>query len=202
MTRAPLTVVGIGGSTRPGSTTERVLRAVLREAERLGAHTVCLSGPDLALPHYTPEPTGEPARRRMVELMGSADGLVLAAPAYHGTMSGLIKNVLDHAEDLRTRPEPYFSGRPVGCLTTARGAQGAVSALASLRATVHALRGWPTPLGVGVDTSRTAFDASGACTDPHVRGRLETTARHVVEFARARREHVPPAEREYAPAWA
>jgi len=186
VTLAHLTIAGIGGSTRPGSSTEQALRAALRQIERLGARTVCLTGDDLDLPHYTPDDTGHPGRRRLVELMASADGLVIATPAYHGGMSGLVKNALDHAEDLRLRPEPYFSSRPVGCLATAYGAQGAASALASLRATVHALRGWPTPLGVAVDSSRVRFGPSGACQDPHIQSHLEIMARHVTEFAATR----------------
>ncbi|TWV33801.1 NAD(P)H-dependent oxidoreductase [Streptomyces misionensis] len=186
MTLDHVTIVGIGGSTRPGSSTEQALRAALKEIERLGARTVCLSGHDLDLPHYTPDDTGHPRRRRLVDLMASADGLVIATPAYHGGMSGLVKNALDHAEDLRRRPQPYFSARPVGCLATAYGAQGAASALASLRATVHALRGWPTPLGVAVDSSRVRFGPAGACQDPHTQSHLEIMARHITEFAGVR----------------
>ncbi|ANP53150.1 FMN reductase [Streptomyces griseochromogenes] len=199
MTRVPLTIVGVGGSTRQGSSTERALRAALRGAGQLGARTVCLTGPGLALPHYAPEHTGDPLRRRLVELMGSADGLVIAAHACHGTLSGLRKNVLDHAEDLRSRPRPYFGERPVGCLTTARGAQGAASALASLRVTVHAPRGRPSPPGVSIDTPRDVFDAVGACQDPRIHDQLRTMARQVVEFARMRSAHTASAPGERHP---
>ena len=55
----------------------------------------------------------------------------------------------------------------------------------SLRAVAHALRGWPTPLGVAVDTSDRVFDAAGALDDAVVLGRLDLLADQVVGFARA-----------------
>lgn len=186
MLMGEVTVAGIGGSTRPGSSTEIALRAVLAEAERLGARTVCVTAEELMVPMYDWRGERGPRERRLVEVMGAADGLVLASPSYHGTMSGLMKNVLDHAEDLRRRSEPYFTGRPVGCVAVAQGAQGGASALASLRSAVHALRGWPTPLGVAVDSSRVTFDGAGRCQDPHVQMQLETMAEQIVDFARRR----------------
>ncbi|MDX3537514.1 NAD(P)H-dependent oxidoreductase [Streptomyces sp. MB09-01] len=179
-----VTVAGIGGSTRPGSSTETALRAVLAEAERLGARTLCLTAGDLVLPPYESGGVRGPRQRRLVEAMAGATALVLASPAYHGTMSGLVKNALDYAEDLREHPAPYFSGRPVGLLAVARGAQGAASALASLRSTVHALRGWPTPLGVTVDTSRACFGPDGRCLDPRLQHHFTALAEQLVGFAR------------------
>jgi FMN reductase len=48
-TSAPL-VVGIGGTMRGDSGTERVLRAALAAAERRGARTSLIAGPHLDLP--------------------------------------------------------------------------------------------------------------------------------------------------------
>lgn len=119
--------------------------------------------------------------------IAAADGLVIASPAYHGTISGLVKNALDHAEELRGDVRPYFTGRAVGCLTVGQGWQGAVSTLAALRSTVHALRGWPTPLGVVVNSAAAGFGPDGRCDDPQVQRQLEIMGGQVVEFARMHR---------------
>ncbi|WP_405977505.1 NADPH-dependent FMN reductase [Streptomyces sp. NBC_00158] len=178
-------IVGIGGSTRPGSTAERALRAVLAEAERLGARVSLLAGPDLVMPSYDPGGAPlTPAARRLVAEAARADGVVLASPAYHGGISGLVKNALDHLEELRDDPRPYLSGRAVGCLAVGQGHQGAVVTLGALRAVTHALRGWPTPLGVALDSSRTALGPAGRCEDAHVEGQLRGVAEQVVDFAR------------------
>jgi len=49
-------VVGIGGTTRAASSTERALRLALRGAEAEGARTRLFGGTFLhSLPHYAPE---------------------------------------------------------------------------------------------------------------------------------------------------
>ena len=180
--RPPL-VVGIGGTTAPGSATERILRASLDAAGALGARTRLFAGADLDLPMYAPGPRGVRARA-LVDALARADGVILASPAYHGTVSGLVKNALDHAEDLRLADPPYLEGRAVGCIAVAGGPQAGAATLSALRAVTHALRGWPTPLGVAVDTSDRVFGADGGVDDAVVLCRLDLLAEQVVGFAR------------------
>ncbi|MEV6805184.1 NAD(P)H-dependent oxidoreductase [Streptomyces sp. NPDC051129] len=180
-------VVGIGGSTRAGSIAEQALRVALGAAQRLGAEVTLIGGAELAMPMYDPKEAVRSVRaRRLVTEIAAADGLLLASPAYHGTISGLVKNALDHVEDLRTDVRPYFSGRAVGCVAVGQGWQGAVATLGALRDVVHALRGWPTPLGVVLGDGRIGFHADGCCTDPHVQDRLTAVGEQVMEFARMR----------------
>jgi len=58
-----------------------------------------------------------------------------------------------------------------------------VTTLESLRAIVHALRGWPTPLGAALNSADKLFDSAGACTDPKAAQQLATVGRQVTEFA-------------------
>jgi FMN reductase len=183
-TSAPL-VVGIGGTMRGDSGTERVLRAALAAAERRGARTSLIAGPHLDLPMYAPH-AGERTRaaQALVERIARADGVIVASPAYHGGVSGLVKNALDHVEELRDSRRPYLDGRAVGCIACAGGWQAAVATLSGLRSIVHALRGWPTPLGVALNTSEPVFGPDGALADPAALGQLEILADQVVSFAR------------------
>jgi FMN reductase len=179
-------VVGIGGTTRASSSTDRALRLALQAAEAAGAQTVVFDGAFLSqLPHYAPESferNGE--QQQLLEKVRQADGLIVASPGYHGGVSGLVKNALDLLDDLRDDKRSYLDGRAVGCVVTAAGWQASVSTLAALRSIVHALRGWPTPFGATLNTSEKPFDAAGACTNEKVAEQLATVARQVVEFAR------------------
>lgn len=180
-------VVGIGGSLRADSQSERALRIALDGAERAGAKTTVITGADLVLPFYDPaEPDRSPAAYRLVEELRNADGVVLVSPGYHGTISGLVKNALDYIEDLREDSRPYLDGRAVGCVAAATGWQAAVNTLTSLRSIVHALRGWPTPLGAAVNSANVRFAADGDCSDEQVAATLRTIGLQVVEFATAR----------------
>lgn len=185
--RHTVRVVGIGGSRRPGSTTERALRLVLDAAARPGVETRLVPGADLVMPLFDPRAADQPAAAmRFVGEVAAADGVVLATPAYHGMVSGLLKNALDHLELLRDDGRPYLDGRAVGALAVGQGWQGAVTTLSALRGTVHALRGWNTPLGVAVNTTVTGFSPDGGCDDRTIRSQLAAMAGQVVEFARAR----------------
>lgn len=181
-------ILGVGGTTRPGSTTERALAIALRAAAAEGAETVLLSGPDLVLPMYTPNVAERTeSGRRLVDLYRRCSGLIVASPAYHGSMSGLIKNALDYAEDLRQDGRTYFDGIALGTIACAGGWQAAVQTMTALRAVAHALRGWPTPLGAALNTSIPLFSPEGDCIDLSSKFQLETVGRQVVAFARMRK---------------
>lgn len=179
-------IVALGGTTRPGSSTERALRHALACMD--DAETVLLCGADLELPLYAPH---APARTRAVDRLLAhlrrADGVIVGTPGYHGGVSGAIKNALDYAEELRGDARPYLSGRAVGCIVTASGPQGAVTTLSALRDIVHALRGWPTPLGVCIAGAEPAFSPEGRCLCASADEQLRTLAGEVLDFARMRR---------------
>ena len=176
-------IVAIGGTLRSGSSTERAMQHVLRFAEKAGARTRLISGTGLQLPMYQPDNRERSdAARDLVAQLALADGIVIGSPGYHGSISGLVKNALDYAEDLRSDARPYFTGRAVGCIATAGGWAGAVNTLSALRDIVHSLRGWPTPLGVAVNTAERVFDDEGTCLIPRVEQNLETMAAEVMSF--------------------
>jgi len=178
-------LLGLGGTTRAGSTSERVLRAALSAAEARGARTECIAGPDLALPLYAPEnPERALAATRLIDAVRRADGIVIASPGYHGSISGMIKNALDYVEDTARDSSPYFDGKAVGCIACAYGWQATGSTLNALRSIVHALRGWPTPLGVAVNSSIPLFGAAGECLNADLARNLEIMADQLVQFNR------------------
>lgn len=174
-------IVGLGGTTREGSTSERALRLALEFAERAGAHTDLLLAADLQLPAYAPERgVREPRADHLLELVRRADGVVVASPGFHGGPSGLIKNALDHLEELREDDRPYLDGRAVGCIVCAAGWQATATTLLALRSTVHALRGWPTPLGVTINS---AAGSNGADPVADASPQLTLLVHQVVAFA-------------------
>jgi FMN reductase len=159
---------------------------VLSAAQRAGARTKLISGSLLQLPLYQPDnPERDEGARSLVAELAHADGIIIGSPGYHGSISGLVKNALDYAEDLRTDPRPYFSGRAVGCIATAAGWPGAVNTLGALRDIVHALRGWPTPIGAAINSAENVFDDEGMCLVPRVAQILDLMAGEIMSFARS-----------------
>ena len=188
-------IVGIGGTTRPGSSTEKALRYALNVCEDHGATTSLFSGSELAaLPHYAPEsPERTEEAQMLLKEIRAADALIIGSPGYHGSVSGMVKNAIDYTEDLRDEPTRcYLSGMPVGLIATGAGWQGTVTTLEAMRAIVHALRGWATPLGVAINSTMKVFGDGGEVVDEKARLQLETMALEVVNFLRLRSEQRLP----------
>lgn len=180
-------IVGFGGTTRPGSSGERMVAAVLAATEQLGAETRLFGGAALAaMPHFAPENPGRTVEQiEFVETVRKADGIVIGSPGYHGGVSGLVKNAIDLLEDLRTDARVYFDGRAVGLIVTAAGWQAGGVTLSALRSITHAMRGWPTPLGIAINTiAQKPFDADGRLVDADIIAQVNAQAAQVMALAR------------------
>lgn len=181
-------VVGIGGTTAPGSSTERALRVALRAAAEHGVETQLFGGEALAaLPLYTSGRPLRPEEESLVSAVRQASGLLIASPAYHGSVSGLVKNAIDLLEETAKDDRVYLTDVPVGLIVTAYGWQATGGTIVTLRSIVHALRGWPTPFAAGINSAQCKFDPEGGCSDPAVTGQLEMVGRQVA--AAALRDH-------------
>jgi FMN reductase len=183
---SPLHVVGLGGSMRTGSSTELVVRGVLAAAAQLGASTTLFTGHELVLPPYEPGAGRSRASQRLVDTLRGADAVVIGSPGYHGSISGLVKNALDYTEEMREDPRPYFDGVPVACVATGFGWQGAVHTLGALRDIVHALRGWPTPLGLAVNTKEPGLFGPDRIESAAILKQVHVMATQLVTFASGR----------------
>ena len=179
-------IVAIGGTVNPGSTTEQALRLAAASAAAGAADLQVFGGAYLAaLPHYGSEAQAKGDGAELVEAVRRADGVLIAAPGYHGTISGLVKNALDFLEELSKDERPYLDGRAVGLIATAYGDQATMSTLFAMRSIVHALRGWPTPMGATIRTYRGLFSPDGECLEDRARLQLELVGQQVARGARA-----------------
>lgn len=180
-------IVGLGGTLSDASSSERALRHALTAAEAQGARTELFTAQALDLPMYTVDRSARTAAAiALVDSLAQADGVIIATPGYHGGISGLVKNALDYIEDLRDHERPYLHGRAVGCIVCAYGWQATTTTLVSLRSTVHALRGWPTPLGVAINSADTIFNDMGLVSDVRCAEQLTTLSNQILDFVGAR----------------
>lgn len=181
-------IVGFGGTTRSGSSGERLVGAALAACEQRGAEVRFFGGEFLSrLPHYAPEQAVRTAEQlEFVSAIRRCDGIVIGTPSYHGGISGLVKNALDLLEDLSRDERAYFDGRAVGLIVSAAGWQGGGVTLSALRDMVHAMRGWPTPVGVTVNSAAgPLFAEGGALADEKTAQAIEAQAAQLVGFAQA-----------------
>ena len=77
----------------------------------------------------------------------------------------------------------YLDNTPWGCISCAYGWQAAVGTLGQLRVIGHALRAWPTPLGVAINSADPVWDEAGELVDGTVRGQLDMLATQLLAGA-------------------
>ncbi len=184
-------IVGLGGSLRAGSASLVALRAALDAAQAAGAETRLLDLRELALPLYRPDLAAPadygtrvaPRIEHLLAVSRWADGFIWASPAYHGSMSGALKNALDYLEFLRRDDPPYLHGRVVGLVGVGSGAIGAINVLTQLTHVAHALRASVVPLAVPITGAGRAI-RDGAVIDAAIARRLDGMARELVALAR------------------
>jgi FMN reductase len=172
-------IVGLGGSTGAGaSSTSRLLGEALARCEARGAATEIFDADVLAkLPIFTVHDTVPNVdATSLADAVRRADAVIVATPGYHGGISGLVKNALDYIELLREDDRPYLEGRAVGAIVAAAGWQAVGTTLVSVRSTIHALRGWPTPFALGVNTAEQQFD------DTRVSGGIDVLVDQLLQF--------------------
>lgn len=185
---SPKKIVGLGGTFRQASSSERLVRAVLADCQSMGAETIMFDGPALAsLPHFNPaNPQRTAQEAALVAAIRDADGIVIGSPGYHGGYSGLVKNAVDLLEDLRADTRVYFDGRPVGLVVTAAGWQACGTTLSALRDVIHAMRGWPTPVGIAVNSvEQKPFSPDGSVVDEGVARAIRSQAQQIMGFRTA-----------------
>lgn len=167
------------------------MRCTLRIAEARGARTKLFDGPFLAsLPVYNPDMSDRTEREReLVETTRQADAIIIATPGYHGGIAGFVKNAIDLLEDTAKDERVYFDRMPIGLVVAAYGWQATGSTLAALRSVVHAMRGWPTPLGVAINSLETRFDESGECSDQRALDQMKMLVDQILWFSNGKGAH-------------
>ncbi len=182
MTQERTRVLGLGGSLREESRSLNALKIALQGAADAGAETRLLDLKTLRLPLYDDRPDPETYPEdvfRLIEEVRWADGLLLATPVYHGTLSGSMKNALDFLELLAEDDPPWLGGRAVGLITVAGGSAG-TNAINSLLFTCQTLRAWVAPTAVVAPGSAFVDDR---LTAPKIEERLRRLGREVARAA-------------------
>jgi len=81
-------VVGLGGTTKLRSSPEKALKHALALAETQGADIELFDGASIHLPMYGSESSERsPDVRRLIAALRRADGVIIATPCYHGSVS-------------------------------------------------------------------------------------------------------------------
>jgi FMN reductase len=160
------------------------LREALRIAAELGAQTELLDLRELNLPMFVPDQDIEdyPAAQRgsitrLIETCRRAQAMVWASPAYHGTVSGVLKNALDYIELMSDDEPAYLSGKAVGLI-----AINDSKTFGAMSNSVHELRAWLAP--THVQLGKSDFDAHMQISSERAIRRMTRLVNELIHFVK------------------
>jgi FMN reductase len=172
-------IVGIGGSLRPNSSSYQALAVAIQRVQALGADTQILDLRQMQLPFCNGEDDypDYPDVIKLREAVAQADGLILATPEYHGSVSGVLKNALDLMSFAQ------LSDKVTG-LISVLGGQSNSNALNDLRVIMRWVHGWVIPEQIAIGQSWKAFSEDGKLLDEKLSQRFDQFAQSLVDNTR------------------
>lgn len=188
----PVKLLAMPGSARRDSLNRRLLKVLVRGAEKAGAEVTVFDPREHPMPLYDGDlETDEglpPAAARLQAMFAEHHGLLLATPEYNGFFPPLVKNSFDWL----SRPLPDGSGRPgtvhvrgkpAGIVAASPGALGGIRSLQHTRQYLSNLGFLVVPEQVGIPKADTLLDASGALADERLRASVEAVGAAVARLA-------------------
>lgn len=173
----PIKILVINGSVRPGNYTSMASTLVVDELEKDPKVSVEVINPlefNLPLPGTNPDAEGT---RRLQEKVKNATAIILATPEYHGSISSVMKLVIENLGF-----PSVLAGKPVALLGVAAGSIGAIKSLEQLRSIASHIGAVVLPLPVSVANVQKVFDAQGHVLDPNVDTLVRTLARTLMNY--------------------
>lgn len=169
-----LKVLGVGSSMRKRSFGTKALKIVLERMEKLDAETHLLDLRKVKMPTFNPNSSMQ-SGNRLKEITGEvnwADVFILTTPDYHGSMSGPMKNFLDHYWQ-------EFAGKTFGyiCASHEKG----LTVMDQMRTAVRQCYGWSLPYGISVNGEED-FNEAGEIVSSLLTKRLRMLARDLIVY--------------------
>ncbi|MGL5074828.1 MAG: NADPH-dependent FMN reductase [Waterburya sp.] len=170
-------IVGIIGSLRPDAYSALALQQAINRVQALGAEAEILDLREMNLPFcdggsdYPNYPDVDLLR----DNVKAANGLILATPEYHGSVSGVLKNALD------LMSFEHLSNKVTG-LISVLGGQSNSNALNDLRIIIRWVHGHVIPEQIAIGQAWQAFDSEGKLKDAKLSERFDNFAESLVNY--------------------
>jgi NAD(P)H-dependent FMN reductase len=183
-------LLAFAGSTRTGSLNQALLELAIKEARDRGAEVTAIRLKDFALPLYDGDleasdfPQGA---RELKALFRAHHGLLIAAPEYNGSVSGVLKNAIDWV----SRPTDgegltalsAFRGKVAGLMAASISPFGGLRGITHARQILSTIQVVVATEQVLVPLAHGAFDESWALKEALPAQLLGGLAARVIELA-------------------
>ena len=180
---APPKILAFAGSTRTDSFNKKLVRHAAAAAKAAGAEVTLVDLRDFPMPLYDGDleaSEGLPENaQKFKALMAAHQGLLIAAPEYNSSITGVLQNTIDWAsrQSPGEKPLASFTGKVAALLSASPGALGGLRGLVHVRAMLGNIGVLVIPEQIAVPKALEAFDAAGGFKDAKQQAAVENIGR-------------------------
>jgi chromate reductase, NAD(P)H dehydrogenase (quinone) len=165
-------VLAFAGSTRKESFNKKLVRIAAQAARAAGVEVSLIDLKDFPLPlfdqdfeveHGMPE-NGAKLKKFFIE----HEGLLIAAPEYNSSITGVLKNAIDWVSRPAAGEPPLvaFTGKVATLMSASPGALGGLRGLVHVRSILGNIGVIVLPGQIAIAKAREAFNPDGSLIDP------------------------------------
>ncbi|HEY8994428.1 MAG TPA: NAD(P)H-dependent oxidoreductase [Lacunisphaera sp.] len=178
-------ILAFSGSVRRESLNQKFLETAVDAVRTAGGEVTLISLKDYPLPLYNgdlEDAEGLPANaRRLIDLIESHAGLMIASPEYNSMNTPLLKNTLDWCTRADDNP---FTGRIAAVISASPGALGGIRSLKLAQQLLLHLGCHVVPGNAMLPQANKAFGPDGKLTDTRALKTVNELAATLVETVR------------------
>lgn len=164
-------ILAFAGSTRTDSFNKKLVKIAATGAIEGGADVTVIDLRDFAMPLYDgdlEQQQGLPSNaKKLKDLMLSHQGLLISAPEYNSSISGVLKNTIDWVSRPSAGEESLacFKGKVAGIMSASPGGLGGLRGLVHVRAILENISVLVIPDQIAVGKAHEVFNADGTLKD-------------------------------------
>lgn len=172
-------VLALAGSTREDSANKKLVREAALLAQQMGANVTLIDLRDFPIPLYDGDlekGQGMPANAKKIRnMMIESDVIFIASPDYNGSLTAVLKNVLDWASrsEKGGSSRDAYKGKKFAIMSASPGWKGGVRGLAHLRTVLEFIGGTVIPQQVVIPHAFEEFDDKGHLKNDEIRIELQ-----------------------------
>lgn len=179
-------ILAFAGSLRSGSYNKKLVRIAAEAARKAGADVTLFDLKDYELPLFDEdiEKVGLPLNaRKLKDLFLAHDALLIAAPEYNSSITGVLKNTIDWVSRPVTGEGPLncFDGKIAALIAASPGALGGLRGLVTVKSILGNIRVIVLPEQLAIMKANEAFNDDGSLKDPKQQAAVEAIARRLTE---------------------
>lgn len=182
-------ILAFAGSTRTGSYNKKLIRLAADAARAAGAEVTLIDLRDFPMPLFDgdlEDAEGLPENaKKLKALFREHDALLISAPEYNSSITGVLKNTIDWVSRTETDDEPAlvaYRGKAAALLSASPGALGGLRGLVTVRSILGNIGVMVLPDQVSIPKAHEAFDDQGALKEERLAKQVRGVAESLVAF--------------------